>query len=81
MGLDYDVGHPRCFCAEAKIPQYQAMHKMTQHDSQERAPAIADVRSRQLGPARLLGDSHYGSTESVKQCQSEEMALRQRCHG
>ena len=52
-----------------------AIHKMTHHDSQALAPAIADVRSRQLCPARLLGDSHYGSTESVKQYHSEGMAL------
>jgi hypothetical protein len=52
-----------------------AIHKMTHHDSQALAPALADVRSRQLCPARLLGDSHYGSTESVKQCHSEGIAL------
>jgi hypothetical protein len=52
-----------------------AIHKMTHHDSQALAPALADVRSRQLCPARLLGDSHYGSTESVKQCHSEGSTL------
>jgi Transposase DDE domain/Transposase domain (DUF772) len=52
-----------------------AVYKMTQHDSQALAPAIADVRSRQRCPAQLLGDSHYGSTESVEQCQRERIAL------
>jgi len=35
-----------------------AIHKMTYHDSQTLAPALADVRSRQLCPVRVLGDSH-----------------------
>jgi hypothetical protein len=52
-----------------------AIQKMTHHERQALAPALADVRSRPLGPARLLGDSHYGSTESGTQCQSEGSAL------
>jgi Transposase DDE domain len=52
-----------------------AVHKMTQHDSQALAPAIADVRSRQRCPTQLLGDSHYGSTESIAQCHREGIAL------
>ena len=52
-----------------------AVHKMTHHDSQALAPALADVGSRQWCPARLLGDSHYGSIESVEQFHSEGIAL------
>ena len=48
---------------------------MTPHDSQALTPAIADVRSRQWCPTRLLGESHYGGTESGAQCHSEGIAL------
>jgi hypothetical protein len=52
-----------------------AVPKMTHPDSPARAPALAEGRSSQWGPARWLGDSHNGSPESVAQCQSERMAL------
>src|SRR5262249_54452832 len=52
-----------------------AVHKMTHHDSQALTPAIANVRARQWCPAQWLGDSHYGSTESIEQCQREGIAL------
>jgi hypothetical protein len=52
-----------------------AVQQMTHHDSQALAPALADVRSRQCCPARVLDDSHYGSTENIAQCQREGIAL------
>jgi hypothetical protein len=51
------------------------VHTMTQPEGQALAPALAAVRSRQLGPARLLGDRHSGHTESVERFPREGIAL------
>ena len=52
-----------------------AVHPMTQHDLQALEPAVADVKARQIAPQLLLGDSHYGSTESVAQLQTQDIEL------
>ena len=44
-----------------------AIHKMTIHDSQCFAPALDDVESRGLMPRDVLGDTHYGSQENLRQ--------------
>jgi hypothetical protein len=72
---DAAAGVPAATLSQPDLITYIAVHKMTQHDSQALAPAIADVRARQVCPARLLGDSHYGSTGSVEHFQSEGIVL------
>lgn len=44
-----------------------AVHKMTVHDGDRLDPALDDVRQRQLTPDLLLGDSHYGSNENIRE--------------
>ena len=43
------------------------IHKMTVHDSQQLAPALDDVEKRKLMPTDVLGDTHYGSQENLRQ--------------
>jgi hypothetical protein len=40
---------------------------MNEHDSTALAPAIADADQRQLAPAVVLGDTHYGTRENCRQ--------------
>jgi hypothetical protein len=52
-----------------------AVHKMMHHDGHALEPALTDTRQRHLSPARLLGDSHYGSISQVKQYAAEGLTL------
>lgn len=58
-------------CEEAKEPgldviTYIDVQKMTQHDSKAIEPALAELARRDVKPDVILGDSHYGSTESLQ---------------
>ena len=50
---------------------YIAVGPMNVHDGSAVAPALADAETRGIMPKTLLGDSHYGSEENLK-----EAALR-----
>jgi hypothetical protein len=45
---------------------YIDVQKMTQHDSRAIEPALDELERRAIKPAVILGDSHYGSVETMK---------------
>lgn len=68
---DGDEAGPR----QPDLITHVAVHKMTKHDSQQLAPALADVRQRGLTPVQVLADSHYGSTANVAQAADQGVEL------
>jgi len=51
---------------ELDLITYINVQKMTQHDSKAIEPALVELARRDVKPAAILGDSHYGSTESIR---------------
>ena len=52
-----------------------AMNKMTVHDGHRLAPAIEDVRQRQVQPQQLLADTHYGSNQNMREMTEQGITL------
>ena len=52
-----------------------AVHQMTVHDGDRVDPALDDVDQRQIAPAMLLGDSHYGSNDNVRKAKESGTEL------
>jgi transposase-like protein DUF772/DDE family transposase len=51
------------------------VHKMTVHDGHRVEDAMAGLETRDLKPAILLGDSHYGASETKAMMREREIVL------
>lgn len=52
-----------------------AVGPMNVHDSSALEPALTDVGSREILPAIVLADSHYGSNENISQAAEQHIEL------